>query len=222
MTAPAGDIPPGVTVFCDPALRPAMRALDPLSRAQAGAPIAVLSAPAPAMLAQIQRHTRNDVLFTLSRAMDQAVAQNFVVPRTRVDGFTNRLVLAARNRGVLGAGAKIAVTDNTVISGLDGAAILAANSIKTGGGLIGAASTQDVAFLVATGAADAGLVYLTDVKADPRLVVLAVLTADAALTSYSGAVNARAVSPNAQAFLNLARIQNGAAVLRDAGLELAA
>ena len=46
------------------------------------------------MLAQIQRHTRNDVLFTLSGAMDQAVQLRLVRPETRVDGFANQLVLA--------------------------------------------------------------------------------------------------------------------------------
>ena len=81
-TAPANNIPPGVTVFCDPTLRPAMRSLDPISRTQAGAPVSVLSAPAMSMLAQIQRHTRNDVLFTLSAAMDQAVQLQLVRPET--------------------------------------------------------------------------------------------------------------------------------------------
>jgi len=229
----SGDIPPGVTVFCDPALAPAMLALDAVARARAGAPVAVLCAPAPSMLAQIQRHTRNDVLFTLSSAMDQAVQLRLVRPETRIDGLSNRLVLV----GLAGrftppaqdmvkplvAAAKVAVTDNTVISGLDGAAILTANglALPPGRRLIGAASTQDVAFLVATGAADIGLVYRTDAQADPRLIVLATLTADPALTSYSGAVNAHAVSPNAQTILGLVR-GPGAAALTNAGLEIAA
>ncbi len=71
-----------------------MRSLDRISRAQAGAPVSVLSAPAMSMLAQLQRHTRNDVLFTLSAAMDLAVQFRLVRPETRVDGFSNQLVLA--------------------------------------------------------------------------------------------------------------------------------
>jgi ABC-type molybdate transport system substrate-binding protein len=224
--------PPGVTVFCDPALKPALRALDGLSRRMAGAPVAVLSAPAPLMLAQIQRHTRNDVLFTLAGAMDQAVALNIVQPATRRDGFSNPLVLAAL-AGRFAAGTalvalpvdmRIAVTDNTVVSGLDGFAVLTANGFPDAGRgqVTGVASTADVAFMLRNGAADAGLVYLTDVKADPALAVLASLSAPPALTGYAAAVNAKAVSPNAQAFLNIATGPQGAAILRDAGLELAA
>ena len=89
-TAPANSIPPGVTVFCDSTLAPALRAFDPIARAQLGAPVAVLSAVAEGMLAQIQRHTRNDVLFTLSAAMDLAVQAGFVVPSTRINGFAMR------------------------------------------------------------------------------------------------------------------------------------
>jgi molybdate transport system substrate-binding protein len=230
--AAATTIPPGVTVFCDPTLRPAMRALDPISRAQAGAPVSVLSAPAMSMLAQLQRHTRNDVLITLSVAMDQAVQLQLVRPETRVDGFSNPLVLARLSaRGTMPvapaglpallAGAKLAVTDDTVASGLDGRAVLSANGLTPSGQIMGAATTTDVAFLITTGAADIGLVYLTDVKADPRLMVLAPLNADPALTIYSGAVNAKAVSPNAQAVLNVMRGTAGSTALRAAGLGVA-
>jgi len=216
----------GVTVFCDPTLAPAFRALDGLG----GVKVAALSAPAPLMLAQITRHTRDDVLFTLSTAMDQAVAAKLVKPETRVDGFANALVLAGLADRItapadrpallalLGA-ARVAVTDATVASGLDGRAVLAANFSAPLPNVLGAANTGDVAFLVTSGAADLGLMYMTDVKADPRLGVVATLTADPKLTSYAAAVNARAVSPNAQAFLASLR-GPAAGMLRAAGLSV--
>lgn len=227
-TPPANPIPPGVTVFCDPTLAPAMRAFDPIARAQAGAPVAVLCTTAAGMLAQIERHTRNDVLFTLSNAMDQAVQSGFVVPSTRVDGFSNMLVLAGlagrytppaqpATLQTLLSGAVIAVTDNTPAAGLDGRAVLAANGL-TAGQVQGTANTADAAFLVTTGAADIALLYRTDVWADPRLAVLAELTADPALTNYSAAVNTKAVSPNARILVKLIGSSTGTAVLRDAGL----
>ncbi|MDE8345445.1 MAG: substrate-binding domain-containing protein [Acidocella sp.] len=232
-TAPANIVPPGVTVFCDPTLGPAMRSLDRISRRQAGAPLSVLSAPAMLMLAQIQRHTRNDVLFTLSGAMDFAVSSGLVKQETRVDGFANQLVLAslagsglaAKDKAgpeVVLASSRIAVTDNTVASGLDGRAVLDDNGLTRAAGnrVIGGANTADVAFLITTGIVDIGLVYLTDVKADERLIVLASLTADPALTNYAAAVNAKAVSPNAQAALSVMRSTEGSAVLRAKGLEI--
>jgi molybdate transport system substrate-binding protein len=112
------------------------------------------------------------------------------------------------------------VTDNTVASGLDGRAILDQNGLTKAAGsrVMGAATTADVVFLVTTGAVDIGLVYLTDVRADPRLMVLATLAADPVLTSVAGAVNAKAVSPNAQAVLNVMRGAKGSGALRNAGL----
>lgn len=228
-------IPPGVTVFCDPTLGQAMRSLGAISRARAGAPVSVLSAPASLMLAQLQRHTRNDVLVTLSSAMDQAVQLRLVRPETRIGGFSNRLVLAGlagsgappRDRaGLLAllAGARTAVTDDTPASGLDGRAILAGNGLAGAAGnrMLGAANTADVAYLVTSGVADVGLVYLTDVRADERLTVLAPLAADPALTTYAAAVNAKAVSPKAQAVLDVMRGTAGCAALRATGLEIAA
>lgn len=230
-TEPANSIPPGVTVFCDPTLAPAVRAFDPIARARLGAPVAVLSTVAAGMLAQIQRHTRNDVLFTLSTAMDKAVQAGFVVPGTRIDGFANALVLAGLAGGIsapadqaslarLVAGARIAVTDDTTASDLDGRAVLAANGLVAGK-VLGTANTADAAFLVATHVADLALIYRTDATSDPRLTVLATLTADPALTNYAVAVNARAVSPNARALLGLIGSSSGAALLHQAGLERA-
>jgi len=205
--------PDGVTVFCDPTLAPAVRAV----AAKAAYDVASLSAPAPLMIAQIIRHTHNDVLFTLSNAMDQAVAQALVVPATRADGFSNTLVLTAL-AGWSGSvsRARVAVTDATVASGLDGRAVLAANDLTTGP-VQGAANTADVAFLVTTGAADVGLVYLTDVKADPRLQVVATLRADPALVAYSAAVNAHAYSPHAATFVGLLKASQ--AILQTGGLQ---
>jgi molybdate transport system substrate-binding protein len=225
---PAPTIPPGVTVFCDPSLVPVLRGFDGFSRAQAGAPLAVLSTTAAGMLAQIQRHTRNDVLFTLSTAMDQAVRSGFVVPGTRKNGFANALVLAGRAgrysapagpaawQGLL-QNARIAVTDDTTASGLDGRAVLQANGLKAAQ-VQGVATTADAAFLVTTNAADLALIYRTEALADPRLTMLMALNADPALTNYSVAVNAKAVSPNAPVLLALLGSSIGAAMLHKAGL----
>jgi len=201
----------GVTVFCDPTLAPVVRQVG----AQAGYQVAVLSAPGPLMVQQILRHTRNDVLFTTASAMDQAQALELVVPATRVDGFSSPLVVAALQgwSGALG-NARVAVTDATVESaGLDGRVALRAAGISAGA-IQGAANTGDVAFLVTTGAADAGLIYLTDVQADTRLKRIATLPGPG--QAYALAVNAHAISPNAQAFVNLLRASD--ATLKAGGI----
>jgi molybdate transport system substrate-binding protein len=204
-----------LTVFCDPTLQPALAGL------QGGPEIALLSAPAALMLAQITRNTRNDVLITLSTAMDQAVLLGMVVPSTRQNGFYNPLVLAGlTNKPV--SSPTIAVTDVTPASGgLDGRAVLAANNIAAAG-ILGAANTGDVAFLVTSAAADLGLMYLTDARADDRLHVVATLNADPKLTSYAAALNSKAQSAAAPGFLNFLSQSSTRAALASAGLGVAA
>jgi molybdate transport system substrate-binding protein len=217
-----------VTVFCDPALKPAMLAL----RGLGGFDIYPLCAPGPLMVAQIIRHTRDDVLFTLDTVMDEAVAAGVVVPASRAGGFVNALVLAGLRRSIaapldqarmqaLLAKARVAVTDDTAAANLDGRAILAANNVSAPN-IQGVANTADAAFMVTTGAADIGLIYLTDALADPRLSVAASLTAPAALTNYTAAVNARAISPNAQALIDLMHSPAGVARLGEAGVKVSA
>jgi ABC-type molybdate transport system substrate-binding protein len=206
--------PAGVTVFCDPTLAPALRAL------RGGPEIAVLSAPASLMLAQLARHTRCDVLVTLATAMDQAEQRKLVRPSTRLDGFSNPLVLAG-NPHVPVANAVAAVTDDTPASGLDGRAVLTANDLNPRI-IKGAANTDDVAFLVRLGAADLGLMYATDANAHPPLQIIATMQAAPALTRFAAAQNAKAVSPDAQDFLALLRSPAAAETLSKAGLMVSA
>jgi len=220
--AKAGD----VTVFCDPTLKPAMLGLSGLG----GFNIYPLCAPGPLMVQQLIRHTRNDVLVTLQTVMDDAVAAGVVAPGTRAGGFSNTLVLAGP-QGVAPAGqaglqpllnkSLVAVTDNTPAANLDGRAILAANFFAAPN-IQGVANTGDAAFMVTTGAADLALVYLTDVLADPRLTVVATLSAPPALTNYAAAVSKAAFSPNAQALINLMNSQAGIARLAAAGVKVSA
>lgn len=212
----------GVTVFCDPALKPAVRALGSL----ADYSVAPLCAPAPLMLAQLARHTRDDVLFTLTTAMDAAGHASRIRAASRIDGFANPLVLAclagtapsvARAR----LRARLAVTDATVISGLDGRAVLAANGISSAN-VWGVASTADAAFLLLSGAVDLALLYQTEVRADARLAVAMRLDADPALTAISAALNAKSVSPNAGAFLALLQSPAARTTLSQAGLAVPA
>ncbi|HQT66624.1 MAG TPA: substrate-binding domain-containing protein [Acetobacteraceae bacterium] len=219
--AQAGD----VTVFCDPCLKPAMLALSGLG----GFGVYPLCAPGPLMVAQIIRHTRDDVLFTRESTMDDAMAAKLVIPGSRIGGFTNPLVLVGLRRrfpspldpaglGALLARSRLAVTDDTPASGIDGHALLAAHNL-TGLRVQGVANTADAAFMVTSNEADLGLVYLSDVQAEPSLTMIAPLSAPPGLTNYAAAVNAQAFSPNAQALIDLMQSPAGRTRLRAAGLE---
>lgn len=232
--AGSDDASPDVALYCDPTLGPAMRQAGALFRAHAQAAVAVLSAPPPLMLAQIERQARNDVLLTLSDNLDDAVRRDLVRPETRIDGWRNRLVLAGRAgevspfldispdalRRLLGD-SSLAVTDPTVSAAFDGAAILDQFGITPSsvGKVMGAADTADVAFLVKTGVARLGLLYLTDVRSDPALAVASTLHASEAPIRYAAAVSRKAKSPNAQAFLEFLRTPEIVQRLQAMGLE---
>ena len=229
--------PPDVALYCDPTLAPAMRQVGALFQARTGAPVAVLSAPPPLMLAQIERQTRDDVLVSLASAVEDGVSRGLLRLDTRFNGWRNRLVLAARAGEVspfsatdpgalarsLGNG-RFAVTDPTVAAAFDGPAVLGRLGLAPAlaGKVVGAADTADVAFLVKTGAAQLGLLYLTDVRADSALAVAATLDSAAAPTTYATAMNRQAQSPNAQAFLDFLRTPEAAERLRAQGLETTA
>jgi ABC-type molybdate transport system substrate-binding protein len=217
-----------VTVFCDLFLKPAILTLSGL----AGFGIYPLCAPGPAMVAQLIRHTRNDVLFSLAPTIDAAMAAGLVVPSSRIGGLTNQLVLAGSQRaGAAGldqaglqallAKSRVAVTDDTPAANLDGRAILAANNL-TAAQIQGVATTADAAFMVTSGAADLGLIYLTDALADSHLTVFATLNAPPSVTRCAAAVNAHAFSPNAQALVDLIRSPAGIACLGQAGVRVSA
>jgi ABC-type molybdate transport system substrate-binding protein len=191
-------------------------------RGLAGGPqIAVLSAPAALMLAQLARHTRCDVLVTLSTAVDEAVARNLVRPATRLDGLINQLVLAG-NPAVPVPRAVVAVTDNTPASGsLDGRAVLAAAGLVPKA-ILGAANTEDAAYLVLSGKADLALIYATDAAAHARLQVAMTLPANPVLTRFAAAQNAKAVSPDALTFLEFLRSPAAKQSLYTAGLMVTA
>jgi allophanate hydrolase subunit 2 len=184
----------GLTLFCDPGLAAALR----LVSAAGGREVAVLSAPPALMLAQITRHTHNDVLFTQTGAMDEAVAAGLVLPASRRDGFSVPYVLA-RRAGAAGTPRRIAVTDATAACRLDGRALLAAAAIAAPV-IIGVATTADASFMVRRGDADAALITQTELRAAPDLALYKTLSAPAALTSYAAAVNAHAFSPDAGGF----------------------
>ena len=233
---PAGPAaPPDVGLYCDPTLAPAMRQLGTLFQARTQVPVAVFSAPPMQMLALIEHDAQDDVLMTLADAMDDAVRHKLVKPETRFDGWRNRLVFAARAGDVssvptidpdslthlLGSG-RIAVTDPTVAAAFDGPAVLDRLGLTptVSGKVVGAANTGDVAFLVKSGAARLGLLYLTDVRATPALAVTATLDPSVASLTYSSAITKKAKSPNSQAFLNFLRTPAAAQLLRAQGLEI--
>jgi molybdate transport system substrate-binding protein len=224
LTRPASAVTvPDLGIFCDPTLRPVVTKICDLWCEKTGVPARVLCAPGGLMIAQLVRNARNDVVITRTDSMAAAAAQGQIKPETRANLWRGPLVLAVR-AGTSSADPKtlkgpIAATDPTAAAAFDGRAVLADLGISPDH-IIGAANTGDVADLVKTGAAQAGLVYATDVAADPALAVGAAL--QTAPASFAAAQSRNVQSWRAADFLTFLATPEAAAAARAGGLEIAA
>jgi len=208
----------GVVTYCDPTLAPVMRDAGATFERYSGASVFVFSAPPPLMLAQLARHVQNDVLITGAGWMDQAEQARLIQPGSRVGSWQVRLVIA-RRAGNAPSNGTFAITDATPGSTTDEPAVLAALGLKPAH-LLGGVDGRDVAFLLETGAASQGILYQTDVAADPRLEVVRPIGADVAPpTHYVAAISRASHNPNARRFLDFLTTPQATTLLRAGGLE---
>jgi molybdate transport system substrate-binding protein len=230
LSAPGARAAPWATevgVYAEPTLAPALRAAGRLFTSRHGAGVAVLTAPAALLLEQIQHNAAHDVLIVPAAYMDQAVARGYVRARSRRDAWRDELVIAmaagasgGQDAHALLARGTIAVTDPTIASTLDGRAVLDGLGLGATARVQGVGSTADAAFMVARGTVLLGLVYLTDVRADPSLSVAAKLAAPP--VTFAMGMNPAPPSRNAQAFMDFLATDAATAELRHWGLGLAA
>lgn len=215
--APARAAAPDVIVYGDPTLNHALHDVADRFTAQTGVPVHVFAAPPSIILAQLRHEVWNDVVVTLAPWMDQAVTAGVIGPGTRTGSWRTTLVIAAANDGV--AGGSLAFPDPTPASSIDGPAVLAAAGLHPSK-VQGVANGANVVFLLGTGAAAQGLLHLTDVRADPKLHVVAPVpdTAYAPIV-YDAAISTLTHSPNAHAFLDYLHSPAATDILRADGLE---
>ena len=213
--APARAAAPDVIVYGDPPLTHALRDVARRFTAQTGVPVHVFAAPPSLLLAQLRHQVWNDVVVTLAPWMDRAVQAGVIAPATRTGSWRTTLVIAAAT----GGGDTLAIPDPTPASGIDGPSVIAAAGLHPAR-VQGVANGANVAFLLDTGAAAQGLLHLTELRADPRLHVVApVPEAAYAPIVYDAALSTLTHSPNARAFLDYLHAPAATATLREDGLE---
>jgi ABC-type molybdate transport system substrate-binding protein len=89
-------VAPDVVVFCEPTLRRVVTDLGAQWRKETGVPVRVFAAPTWANLAQIARHTRDDVIIGEGDAVAaNATAQHLIKGDTVLKLWQNKLVVAA-------------------------------------------------------------------------------------------------------------------------------
>jgi molybdate transport system substrate-binding protein len=213
---------------CDPALAAPMAAAAQLFAKTHGVLVNIFPTPPGLILPQIARHIQNDMVITSSAAIGDAVAATTIAADAPRGGqWRNRLVIARR------AGAtqsvvtgRIAVPDATPGSDMDGPAIL--RKLNLGprfiwGGVWGVIDTDEVVYLLLRGQVDAGLLHMTEIRANPGLEVIATVPDSAAPPIlYSIAVTKLSRRPHPEAFIAFLMAPDGVAVMQTAGLEVVA
>ncbi len=209
-----------LAVLCDLTLGPALRAAGAAYDAHAGVRIHVFPTPPGLIVPQLARDVQIDVVVTQPDILDRAVAAGLLAgPRS--GNWADPLVIA-EPAGAAGPadGGKFALSELPAASGIDGAAVAAGLGVPTER-IASAIDTREVAFLLTSGAARAGLLYRTDVRTDPRLRALRVL-ADPPPAVFAAAVTKGARRPNPAAFVAFLATSPAVAVLADHGLETVA
>lgn len=217
---PAAAVTTDLIVACDTTLGPALRAVGAAFTRQSGVRIRVFPAAPGLLLPQLAREVQNDILVTRRERLDAAAQAGLTGSGAGAGAWRNRLVLAGAGIADDAAlGRTVAVTDPSPAFDLDGVAILARAAIRPAT-LLGVFDTDSVVALVASGAADAGLLYLTDVKADTKLRVIRPIPDDAYTPMiYGAAVTILARRPDPAAFLRFLATSDALGVLTQAGLE---
>ncbi|MFI5024845.1 MAG: molybdate ABC transporter substrate-binding protein, partial [Alphaproteobacteria bacterium] len=171
--------------------------------------------------------------------LEAALGRNLLKAAPRLDGWRNRLVMAAYGKsgtalrlapgsdlaGLLGSG-RLAVADAAISpAGAATRAALEALGLSESleGRIIGAENTGSVAFLLASGRATLGVIQASDLVADPELAAAATFPDDAyPPIAYSVALSQGGESKAAPRFLAFLGTGDAQALVKASGLEVRA
>ncbi len=206
-----------LAVTCDTTLAPALRNAAAAYKSRAGAHVFVFPTGPGLILPQLVRNIQNDIVVTQTTILEQAVRAG-VVSTAPAARWHNPLVIAGPH-GVTVLDQSFAVADPSPASDVDGPAVLTRLDIKPAR-IFGAVDTDEAAFLLTTGAAQAGLLHLTDVRADDGLAVIRPVPSDVqSPLLYAASVTRLASRPNPDGFVSFLTSNEGTAILSAAGLE---
>jgi len=219
-TTPASAQSAGPTVFAAASMKTALDEIDTLFTAKTGKTVTVSYAASSALAKQIEQGAPADVFISADIPwMDYVAQKGLIKPETRSDLLGNELVLVAPatapEKIEIGPGVPLAakVGDGKIATG-DIASVPVGKYAKASLEKLGVwadvqpkiAGTENVRAalgLVARGEAKYGIVYATDAKAEPKVVVVGVFPAAThPPIVYPVAVTKDSTSPDAKAYLD--------------------
>ncbi len=208
-----------LVLSCDTALGPAMVRAAQRFHERAGVRVRVFPTGPGLLVPQLARAVQNDLLLTQRPIMDAAASAGLLAGAPR-GAWRNPLVLTARRgRGPDALAGRLAVTDATPMSDIDGPTIVSRLGLAPAK-VLGVIDTATVLALLARGEVEAGLLHASDVAGRTDLeVVGSVPQAIAPPSTYVVAVSTLARRPAPHAFVDFLTSADGSDVLAASGLE---
>ncbi len=201
----------------DPALMAALTTAAAAYREQTGIFVHVLPTAPALLVPQMTHQIQNDIVMARSDVIADLDQAGYFVEGTPRPRFANPYVLAARDgRGIVGP---LAFTDITAGHPRDEAAILTAMAL---GDMprIGTIDGMDAAAMVASGAAGAALIRMSELAATPGLIKLRdVPSSIAAPDIFIATVTRTPRRPKPEGFVAFLTSPAGLAIMARNGLE---
>ena len=207
-----------LSLACDTTLAPALRKVAAAYAGKTGVRVFVFPTGPGLLLPQLERNIQNDLLVTQVPLLEQALQEKIIAAMPGAPHWSNPLVIAGRSGASVNG--VFAACDATAASDFDGPALLAKLELKPAQ-VIGAVDTDEVAWMLARGEAQAGFLHMTDVRAHPELTVIQTVPADVqAPFVYGVTITKLASRPDPQGFITFIQTPEAMTLLKEAGLEV--
>jgi molybdate transport system substrate-binding protein len=228
-----------LVIFAEPTLKPALRSVGQLWRAQTGVRVDIFGSRSELALKQAGHNIRCDLVIVLAdKALDDAKADEVIKPGTVTPVFRNSLVLVSRDAtagsaaGTKGgdlanlfAGKKLAIADPerdpAGSNGIKALAAAGANVNASSVKIAMAESSAGVLSMLSNDKAQLGVVYLTDALTWPefRIVTTFAETSYPAINYVAAETASADAKSNTQGFVVFMKSEAATAVIRSAGLQ---
>lgn len=208
-----------LALTCDSTLAPVLRKAAAAYTAATSVRIFVFPTGPGLILPQLQRDIQNDIVISRRLVIDQAVQDDLIAYAAPLR-WRNPLVIAGKDHASA-LDQSLAITDPNPAAVVDGAYVLAQFGLKPRR-VLGVVDTDEVAFLIGTGVAQAGLLHMTDVRAHGLKVIRAVPPDIWPWEVYAACVTQLSQRPHPQGFLAFLTMATTTRLLADGGLEVLA
>jgi molybdate transport system substrate-binding protein len=205
-----------LALMCDIALAAPITRAAEAYRAATGTRIQVFATAPGLIVPMLTRDTLIDIVISRLPTLAEADRAAVLKPDAPPNRWQTPLVVAQGAAQGAAKDDRFAVSELPDASGIDAQAALAALAIDPAK-IVSAIDTRDVAFLLTTGAAGSGLLYLTDALAEPALRVTRTLTTPPPAV-FGAAIVKGSGRPNQAGFVSFLGTAPQRAILDQMGL----